>query len=275
MAKPFSSVTYYVVAPNANGCPSTDSVRIVVRTLPPADAGSDVFLCLGDSVMLTATGGNGYQWSPASAIDNPSLASPSVFPDTTTMYYVEVSDGFCTAKDSMQVTVSAPRGDLDAGESKTIYKGDYVLLSATGGAQYLWSPPGMVDCAACGTTLAGPRATTTYHLEALDQNGCRVSDSLTVTVLDDIFMYIPSSFTPNEDGINDYFSVTALPLSSFSISVYNRWGTMVFQSSSQYEGWDGRYLNEKVEQGVYSYMLRASTVNGDIIDKVGSVTLIR
>jgi gliding motility-associated-like protein len=70
--------------------------------------------------------------------------------------------------------------------------------------------------------------------------------------------YIPSAFTPNGDGLNDTFGVKGEGISDFHILIYNRWGTVIFESTSPKKHWDGKYEGQKVEQGTYVYQLFAS-----------------
>jgi gliding motility-associated-like protein len=87
-------------------------------------------------------------------------------------------------------------------------------------------------------------------------------------------MYIPNAFSP--EGINKIFKPVAVFLSNenYFFQIYNRFGQMIFETNNPEVGWDGKYLNEFVKQGVYFYLLHYSLPNHTIIQKKGSVTVI-
>ncbi len=89
-------------------------------------------------------------------------------------------------------------------------------------------------------------------------------------------MYIPSAFTPNGDGINDYFGVKAEGIKQFKLQIFNRWGEMVFESSDMLTQWDGTYLGEKITStDVYVYQVKAIGINDKPLpEEKGRVTLV-
>jgi len=107
--------------------------------------------------------------------------------------------------------------------------------------------------------------------------GCSDSTRRTLTVLDHCFIDVPTAFTPNNDGLNDYFwPHNALKADNLQFRVYNRWGQLVFQSKSWRDKWDGKVNGVLQETGVYVWMLQY--INRDTWQPVfqkGTVTLIR
>jgi gliding motility-associated-like protein len=91
-------------------------------------------------------------------------------------------------------------------------------------------------------------------------------------VIPPVSIYIPSAFTPNGDGMNDTFGVKGEGISDFHIIVYDRWGEVIFESTSARKQWDGKYKGKPVEQGTYVYQLFASGVSSK--GKAGSVTVV-
>ena len=88
-------------------------------------------------------------------------------------------------------------------------------------------------------------------------------------------MYIPSAFSPNDDGINDFFGVNlrAEPI-EFKLSVFNRWGEMLFVTDDASEQWDGTYKGETVQNGVYFYIINIKNI-GDLINQSGTIEVMR
>jgi len=181
MAFPTVTTTYYIIATN-DTCTAIDSVTITVSPLPPANAGVDVDICIGDSVQLNATGGITYLWSPGGSLTDSIIFNPIAFPNNTTEYIVFVTDGNgCSAFDTVIVNVNA-LPIISAGATASVCIGDSVQLNATGGVTYLWSPGGNLTDSTIFNPIAFPTNTTTYIVIGTDVMGCSNIDSIIVTV---------------------------------------------------------------------------------------------
>jgi gliding motility-associated-like protein len=114
-------------------------------------------------------------------------------------------------------------------------------------------------------------------LIATNEFSCSDTTSKTISVFPDLVYYIPNGFTPNGDGLNDAFNVIGLGyVDMYNLKLYNRWGELLFESNKILEGWDGRFMGEIVQNGVYIYLVTFRDIGskkrvfGD-----GEVTLIR
>ena len=120
-----------------------------------------------------------------------------------------------------------------------------------------------------------------YWVQVTDVNGCIKKDSIDITIqnCDDCSLFIPSAFTPNNDGLNDLFKARAecpnISLQNFSLSVYNRWGQLVFLTNDINDGWDGTYRNKKLDQGVYVYLVKYSFKQAKLRQQKGTIALVR
>lgn len=113
-------------------------------------------------------------------------------------------------------------------------------------------------------------------LTVTDNNGCEnvYCDTLEITFVG--IVDVPNAFSPNGDGNNDILYVRGYGVQELEFRVYNRWGELVFESSSLEQGWDGRYKGEEQEMEVYTYTLKALFENGlETNLRKGNVTLIR
>lgn len=129
------STTNHTVTVTKNGCEDTDSVLVTVNSSAgplTANAGRDEFICLGDTVLLTANGGSTYLWN-----NGATTQSITVSPTETTNYSVTVKEDLLTDTDSVLVTVNSLTAS--AGSNKTISQGESITLTASGGDSYLWS----------------------------------------------------------------------------------------------------------------------------------------
>lgn len=86
-------------------------------------------------------------------------------------------------------------------------------------------------------------------------------------------LIIPNIFTPNEDGVNDEYLITAVGLKEFNITIVNRWGQVVFESDDVTKSWDGTFNGTMCSEGTYFYLIKAKSSTKDF-DKHGHLTLI-
>lgn len=161
----------------------------------------------------------------------------------------------------------------DAGMDVTINLGEETLLTATGGNTYNWSTGDFGPNA-----LVSPTATTSYTVEVANTGGCTDTDSVTVIVIDrEIRVILPTAFSPNGDGINDFFEIVNKDdFSEITMRVYNRWGELIHTGNGSNHFWDGKYKAADQPLGSYSFFISVKPVNSnEPIDAVGNVTLIR
>ena len=119
--------------------------------------------------------------------------------------------------------------------------------------------------------------TGSYVMELLveTQFGCTDTISYTVKVEPNFTFYIPNSFTPNADGVNEYFYGTGEYISSYQMEIYDRWGELIFQTSDMERKWDGSYKGKQVQQGQYVYKFYITDWKNHGYQYVGSVYLHR
>lgn len=183
LANPSSTTTYTVTVSSGSCTPATDDVTVTVNPLPVANAGNDVSICNGDNTTLSASGGTSYNWSPAAGLSCTNCQSPVASPTTTTTYIVTVTGtGNCTADDDVLITVT-PAIIADAGPDTTICTGDSILLPASGGTNYSWSPSSGLSCTNCQNPLASPFSTTTYVVTVGNGSCTPATDAVIVTVV--------------------------------------------------------------------------------------------
>jgi len=170
--------TYYVTVTDVNGCIATDSVFVDVFAVI---ANADTIICFGDTAQLSVSPtGTSIVWTPATYLNDATIANPVAFPPVTTLFYVNVDNGSgCTSVDSVLVTVN-PLPVADAGGDVQICEGNSAQLQASGGVSYLWNPSTGLSDTTISNPIATPPSTTTYVVIVSDQIGC--SSSYTVTV---------------------------------------------------------------------------------------------
>ncbi len=265
----------YMVYYTTNGpCPGIDSTTITITTQADATIDPAGPFCESDPAVTFTSNGTGGTWSgtgidPNTGLFDPSLAGPG------TWEIIYTIAGGCGDADTIQVTVYDDP-IADAGMDTTIYLGEVVGLNGQGGVNYTWTPPDGLSCTNCSNPNASPFTTTTYVMTITDINGCSSSDNVTVYVIEeDQDIFVPNIFSPNGDGNNDVFYVEGSNLNNFNLSIFNRWGELVFESSDQNTGWDGTQNGKGLNNAVFVYMVRYTDSAGNEQTISGNVTLLR
>ncbi|RMG92182.1 MAG: PKD domain-containing protein, partial [Chloroflexi bacterium] len=177
----FRDTVVSVTVTDMNGCVDSAFVQINLLPLPPADAGSDTFVCKGGSVQLNATGGAGYSWQPSGSLNNANIPNPIATPPDTTTYIVTVIDtNQCTNTDSVTIYVHNPVINPVVADMREVCRYDSIRIYAAGGTDYTWSPPHGISDVHAQYPFFFPDTTTTYIVQV--SNYC-FSGMDTVTVL--------------------------------------------------------------------------------------------
>ena len=230
------------------------------------------------SAKATASGGAGgfnYFWSEGSLQFSVSgLQAGNYFVTVTDANGCTISKSITiSAAGSPTVSVSADVS-ISQGESTTLFSNAYSLLPVV----YLWNPPTGLNCATCADPKASPLQTTIYCVTVSDSLGCSDSSCVTVTVETKCGeLFVPTAFSPNNDNSNDCFRIygTAGCFKSFYLAVYDRWGEKVFTTNNIADCWNGFYKGRELSTGIFVYLLEATTVKGEEINRQGNISLIR
>ena len=163
---------------------------------------------------------------------------------------------------------------ISAGPDVTTTAGDPVQLNgSTTGTTYYWTPSFGVSDTVSLTPFAIAEETTTYTLTA-ELNGCTLQDQVTVFVKDTLL--IPTTFSPNGDGVNDRFEIKGIEqYPNCYITIYTRWGQEVFRTTgyTNSKAWDGRTKSGELNEGVYFYILELRDDSNQ--QRQGSITVIK
>ena len=179
---PSLTTTYTLTVTDANGCTDDDDVVVTVNLLPPANAGNDVSICIGDNTQLNASGGVQYDWSPTIALSDTTIPNPIAQPASTTTYTVTVTDNFgCVNDDSVVVTVNL-LPVADAGADLSACEGVPVQMNASGGVGYSWTPVIGLSNPNIPNPTATPPTSMSYTVTVTDANGCVNDDDMFITI---------------------------------------------------------------------------------------------
>ena len=324
---PTATTTYSLVGV-LGACSGSTSITITVQPLPELITGSvNPVVCSGDATLLSFSGATNYTWSPGSFFG----AQITIFPQTSVVYTVTGSNGFCQSTKEVSVTVN-PAPDLVLSALKPfICEGESNIISAYGAQSYTWQPQvgfdsvltvkpaassvytvsgkNIFNCVSTSTILVDvrslplvrfdsssiticsgespvfkysgaesytitpeivfPDSTLSYFLFG-ESNSCYSSDTIKVIVrncdaltpVDEEF-FIPQGFSPDGDGVNDYFVIKGLAGKVVHLTVFNRWGNEVYIKDNYDNSWSGRantkglFIDDnKLPEGTYFYVLR-------------------
>lgn len=96
----------------------------------------------------------------------------------------------------------------------------------------------------------------TVKLYIENEGGCPDSTEVIICVNDSVYLYIPTAFSPGDDGLNDVFRIYAANVTDFEVQIYNRWGERIYESRDKDFTWDGTYKGEKLMTGMYKYIIK-------------------
>lgn len=186
-----------------------------------------------------------------------------------------------TLVDSIKVKVSPVAIINNGNETEIIDVGGSTTLNASsyssGGLYYNWTPNIGLSSNSQGIIQASPQLTTSYTVQVTNGLGCKDYDTILVKVekiCGEVF--IPTAFSPNQDGINDYAKVLNNDcIKSMSFSIFDRWGTRVFYSDDPKKYWDGSFKGTPMDSGIFIYHFDGFLLDGTMVNLKGNISLIR
>lgn len=235
----------------------------------------DTMICPGNTAYLSATGDFDFQWTPQSDVLFQEDAMVIVQPIAPTLYTVIATDASgCQGTQTVFVDFfTLPQLTISPNEFG--FLGDTFQLWANSNASgtYSWSPTEYLSCVNCQEPVSLPNQSMLYTATFVDSNGCITSAEVHIRL--ESTLYIPNSFTPNNDGLNDVFRIGGADLDEFTFTIFNRWGEQVISLHSYDDEWDGTYKGKLSPEGVYPWVLRFRDNDGLEYERTGHIALIR
>lgn len=272
---------------DANNCP--------LDTLLELDQPDTIFfnniqvedvLCFGESSgRISILGGGGtppYDFR----ISNQGFVPDNTFlnlPAGTYQVVLRDAEG-CSVASTVDIT-EPPLLTVDAGRDTIVNLGDQTTLLATPSERpvaYAWSPGDDLTCTDCPNPLLLPLNSTIYEVAVTNANGCVARDRVSITVAKLRNVYAPGAFSPNNDSVNDFF--TLYPDDSatriLNLKIFSRWGELMFEAEDipggeEALGWDGTFKGEPMNSGVYVYVAEIEYLDGKIEIEQGDLLLLR
>ncbi len=289
-----------LVTDTLSGCNATDEITVTEDGTPPTlNANSIEITCFGDNdgeikVENVVNGVPPYLYS----LNDSALSSDNEFSNLSPgVYVLEVEDAegckdtlTFTIDEPMEVTVTLSTSLTNS--SNLIQFGDSIQLNANISAPYdsiSWSPPEafddcdpQLDPNGCENPWVSPEILTTYQVYVVNENGCADRASITIAVKKEFSVFIPSAFSPNDDGINDIFRIytdkNVEKIKSFL--VFDRWGENVFElydfhPDEPAAGWNGLFRGKKMNSAVFVFYAEIEFKDGSTQLFEGDVSLLK
>ncbi len=281
---------YSVTVTDELGCTATNFAvisepdPIVFEYTPPIEPA-----CNGFSTVFafdTVFGGNGpYTYTIDQFNFQPTTQSAQIFAGT---YTIAVTDSTnCTVTE--EITINEPPAiNVDLGPDVEIQLGEsYEIIPVVTplGAldSLLWTPGTFLSCTDCFNPTATPTEDIIYTLTVTDSNGCFGSDDILIDVDPNRNVYIPTAFSPNEDGRNDIFSpLVGVGVNSVrKMQVFDRWGELVYLQENFLpdplgtQGWNGTFQGKDMNPAVFIYTIEVEFADGQVLTYKGDITLVR
>lgn len=270
---------YSVVVTNIHDCSASDSIEVNFVSYPShASINKDTLGCVGDVHILSInTDAEQTVWSNGATGITNEVYETGVYKATSSN---NLDDASCAVTDSIDVIFYPYANIIVPDTSVYCFEfGESLVVSTPSIASYYdWE----TEINHFFQTTRGKEIRVyeegVYTVKVYDYPHCQIKQDVVVEEKCPLRFYVPNSFTPNGDGINDLFFPVAPNFESLEFTIFNRWGELIFHSI-QGEGWDGRINGEVAQQGVYVWRCSASGYDNNyskkLISKNGVVTLVR
>jgi gliding motility-associated-like protein len=283
--------TYSVRIVDAQGCQTTGTAVIGQPggSLSANIIGPDA-ACPGDSgvIRITALGGTApyqYEWSPSTGLEYSTEMVTRVYFNNPITYTVKITDN---AGCVLNKNYTLPVLPVPQARFSILYETpDSILRNETPlqirnystplPLRYWWDFGDSTGIDSIYEPVYKYFITDTYKITLMVENtyGCRDTAYQWVDYRNVPFIHFPNAFSPNGDGVNDYFSIPSLNLVGFSVKIFDRWGNMVYLSTDPAFRWDGALAGTGLPEGAYTFYFSGSGINAEKIEASGVVTLIR
>ena len=243
----------------------------------------DTVVCPGDSVMFiaSAAGGHGiytFVWENGDVSQNSTFSSLS---SRTVSVSVRDSCGIIPSVDSVDLIIQKPKANYIINSPSLETDAVIYFIDDSDGniESYDWDfGNGEFSNVYNPNTIYEYDSIYSVRLKVTDNKGCSDSIKNDLKLTTSIYLWVPNAFSPNiyKDDINSKFLPKGKGIKKFKISIFNRWGTVVFSSFDINEGWDGTFISGKsAPTGTYIYKISVTGISGKEFEKVGSVILYR
>jgi gliding motility-associated-like protein len=272
--------SYTITVKDNRGCVNELSATIKEKPSPISVSTVPVAIpCTNTSIISVAaangTGPYSYSFNGSNYSPNNSYKGLS-----DGSYTISVKDATGCTTDPVTVAVkSSPpfHFELEA-EKDSVRQLSMVTVNTSSSSQYnivSWSPAPIFRNQNSYSQTFRADSSLMISVVAQSEDGCLDTATVMIKVAPLTDVFVPSAFTPNGDGKNDIFRVMSPPVLNADFRIFNRWGQQIFFTNDIFQGWDGTLSGKKLPTDVFIYTVQVRKLDGSIVHKKGTVTLIR
>ncbi|HIF14076.1 MAG TPA: T9SS type B sorting domain-containing protein [Bacteroidetes bacterium] len=273
-----SSSGIYAISITEGSCVLDTFMQVTLLDLPTADFLLEDPCPEIDHQFNNISVGNIIQWEWKVDTNNSTNTQDLNIPLSSGAHSVKLivttSDG-CVDSITKNIIIYDKSPSLQTSNDTSVYEYYPAYLWASGGLSYTWSPSSTLDDPNISSPTANTLSNTMYYVVIEDSNACYINDSVFVEILDLYNVYVPTAFTPNNDGKNDKFRINGNGIKDYHMIIYDRWGQRVYESHDISESWDGFVKGKDSNLKTYAYYLKLVYLNQNEEIKTGSINMIK
>lgn len=285
-ATPLSTTKYVVTVTNQFSCVAKDSVTITVAKPFSIQSNKDTIICEGRTVPINTTGALNYKFITGAGLSNSNIPNPIASPANKQLYTVVGYDNVGCFTDTARFTIDVkPYPTVDAGNPVNIATGSTFtqpVQYSSNVAKWQWSPTDYLSCTDCALPSISPKSDITYTVKVTSDFGCVASDTFSVKLFcSQTTLFIPNTFTPNGDGMNDIFYIRGKAIKIIKrFLIYNRLGEKVFEKANisaddASQGWNGKFAGRDLSSDVFTYVAELVCDTGENFKVNGTIMIVR
>ncbi|MCZ4223302.1 CehA/McbA family metallohydrolase [Pedobacter rhodius] len=255
------------------GQAQTGTASILIRPLPVATISGTTAVCnFSTSPVVTFTGSagtapytftytvnGGNNRTVTTNSTTATVSAPTNAAGTFVYALVSVTDAYATQAQTGTATVMVnplPVITINSNKGLSISKGDALILTATGGAQYSWTGAEIIAGQNTAAVTIRPKQNGTYKVVVTNANGCTAEQSVVITVIDDYKLEASTVVTPNGDGYNDKFIIKNIDYyPNNTLKIFDKAGRILYTKKSYANDWDGMVNGSPLGEGTYYYII--------------------
>lgn len=281
LASPDSTTTYIVATANSGGgCRTTDTV--VVKASYINDTlkliGKDAFCAgYGDSAVLSVNPTTSIRWFNNDLILG-GATQTRYRVKASGVYYAQLrnTDGCTIATRKQPILIDTAKPGIRYALEYALSNVGLTLQARNIGETALWKPAAFLSSPTSFTPVFKGTVDQLYTIEIRSKAGCLAVDTQAVKIIEKVQVYVPTAFTPNKDGKNDYLRPTLIGLKDLHFfRVFNRFGQLLFETKKAMPGWDGTFKGEDLQTQTVVWILEGTGLDGLVYAQKGTAVLIR
>lgn len=258
---------------NAFGCASADTLHLTIAPKPELGPDKNVTVCFGASINLDS-------FFPATnftdnwTFNQTRINSIQNVTQSGRYQLIRLVTSGCSDTANVDLIVR-PNIVANAGPDGIAAINYPYQLNGSGAGQYSWSPSLVLNDPNIANPIATIQSNTTFVLTITNDAGCSDTDTIYIKAMEGPQVYLPTAFTPNGDRLNEKIKPICVGISRFDyFRIFNRYGTLLFETNKIGEGWDGYYKGKRQSSGNYISTVKVKDVTGKEFIKTSNLLLI-